>query len=131
MPEPRVLSLPEEIDRLTFVANRRPDSSAEELEPAFAELSAYRDGGIFIGHYAGNSEWERHRQGDEIVYAIEGATNLILLTESGEVSNLLNAGEMFVVPQNTWHRFETPEGVKILTVTPQPTDHRQETPASP
>ena len=121
-------SLAQEFDKLRFYANRTPESSNEELSAAFAELSSYRDGGIFIGHYAGSSEWERHSQGDEIVYVLEGKTTLILLEESGELPNELEAGQLLVVPQNTWHRFETPEGVKILTVTPQPTDHSQEMP---
>jgi len=28
-----------------------------------------------------------------------------------------------VVPQNTWHRFEAPHGVSIVTATPRPTEH--------
>ena len=33
-----------------------------------------------------------------------------------------------VVPQGTWHRFETPESVLVMSVTPQPTDHSTEPP---
>jgi len=33
-----------------------------------------------------------------------------------------------VVPQGTWHRFEAPVGVKVMTVTPLPTDHRADRP---
>jgi len=28
-----------------------------------------------------------------------------------------------IVPQNTWHRFEAPDGVSIITATPKPTEH--------
>ena len=86
-------------------------------------LSEYRDGGIFLAHYAGNSEWEKHSKGDELVMVMEGSTTLILLREGSEVSNTLSQGEILIVPQNTWHRFESPNGVKVMTVTPQPTDH--------
>lgn len=123
MKNSQVVSFSKEFEKLTFVGNRTPESTDQELEGAFLELSAYRDGSIFIGHYAGNSEWERHPGGDEIVYLLEGETSLVLLTENGETSNLLIAGELLIVPQNTWHRFETPHGVKLMTVTPQPTDH--------
>ena len=119
----KVISLAKEFQDLKFVGNRTPESTDEELEGAFAELAPFRDGAIFIGHYAGNSEWERHSRGDEIVYVLEGETTLVLLTEDGEIENLLQAGELLIVPQNTWHRFETPIGVKIMTATPQPTDH--------
>jgi len=37
--------------------------------------------------------------------------------------------QMIIVPQGTWHRFSTPVGVKVMTVTPQPTDHQIEQPS--
>ena len=125
MPESKStpISLANEFDKLQFVGGRTPSSSEAELQSAFAQLAGYRDGGIFIGHYAGDSAWERHSQGDEIVYVVEGETTLTLLSDNGEISHSMRAGEMLIVPQNVWHRFETPEGVKILTATPQPTDH--------
>jgi len=33
-----------------------------------------------------------------------------------------------IVPQGVWHRFDTPEEVRVLSVTPQPTDHQTERP---
>ena len=130
MPKATPISLNAEFVQLQFLANRTPETSDEEAKNAFAMLSEYRDGGVFIGHYAGNSEWERHSNGDEVVFVLEGETTLILLVDSHEVSNRLEEGELLVVPQNTWHRFETPTGVKVLTVTPQPTDHSIERPKS-
>ena len=59
---------------------------------------------------------------------VEGETTLILLVDSKEVSNTLGQGELLVVPQNTWHRFETSKAVKIMSVTPQPTEHSVEHP---
>ena len=91
-------------------------------------LSEYRDGAVFIGHYAGDSKWERHSNGDEIVFVIEGETTLILLVGGKENPNTLGQGELLVVPKNTWHRFETSKAVKIMSVTPQPTDHSIERP---
>ena len=35
----------------------------------------------------------------------------------------LKAGMVAIVPQNTWHRFEAPDGVSLMTATPQPTEH--------
>lgn len=128
MPKSEAISLNKAFEKLEFVGNRTPESSDEQLGGAFAKLAPYRDGAIFIGHYAGNSEWERHPQGDEIVYVLEGETTLVLLDEEGERGNLLRSEEFLIVPQNTWHRFETPNGVKILTATPQPTDHSVRTP---
>ena len=115
------------LDGLEFLPDRTPTSSEAETAKAFATLSDYRDGGIFVGHYAGNSAWERHIE-DEIVMVLEGETTLFLNTDDGIESHSLGHLEMVVVPRDTWHRFETPAGVKIMTVTPQPTDHTLELP---
>jgi mannose-6-phosphate isomerase-like protein (cupin superfamily) len=121
MAKPVAKSLDEEFHRLVFLSDRRPDSKG--IEASFCRLADYRDGGIFLAHYSGYSDWERHPQGDEIVFIVSGETTLILLHEGQEVPNVLRAGELLVVPQNTWHRFESPQPVRVMTVTPQPTDH--------
>ena len=95
----------------------------------FSELTTYRDGAMYVGHYAGNSAWERHPSGDEVVYILEGETTLILLNEGQEEPKRLKAGDLLIVPQNTWHRFETPDGVKVMTVTPLPEEHSIELPS--
>ena len=122
------VSLENAIKSVTFFGNRKPDTPDKDLKDTFCLLSEYRDGGIFAGYYAGYSEWERHPAGDEIVMVVGGETTLILLENNVERKNVLKKGELIVVPQNTWHRFESPNGVKILTVTPQPTDHQIEKP---
>jgi mannose-6-phosphate isomerase-like protein (cupin superfamily) len=35
----------------------------------------------------------------------------------------LGPGMIAVVPQGIWHRFDSPDGVTLMTATPQPTDH--------
>lgn len=122
------ISIADALGRVAFLADRTPRTTPEEAADAFAELAPYRNGAIYVGHYAGDSEWERHPHGDEIVMVIDGETTLILLDADQEHRNRLGPGELLVVPQNVWHRFETPMGVKIWTVTPQPTDHRIERP---
>lgn len=124
----RSIAVRDVLDGLRFLANRTPTTTPEESADAFAILAEYRDGGIFVGHYAGTSEWEKHSGGDEIVFALDGETTLFLLMEGEETPHRLGEGELIVVPGNTWHRFETPNGVKIMTVTPQPTDHSVEFP---
>lgn len=131
MTKAAVITLDKVLKTLTFLPDRTPHTTEEESEKAFARLSEYRDGGIFVGHYAGDSEWERHGQGDEVVLVLEGSTRLVLLIDNEEVGHELAAGQMLVVPQNVWHRFETPPaGVKAMFVTPEPTDHSIEHPQS-
>jgi uncharacterized cupin superfamily protein len=113
---------------LTFLRDRTPTTTAEESAEAFLRLCDYRDGAIFVGRWAGNSKWERHSVGDEIVMVIGGETTITFLTDDGEESSKLRAGDLVVVPQSTWHRFDTPDEVEVLSVTPQPTDHRPDRP---
>jgi len=125
MREATAISLNAEFEKLTFLPDRLPDTNAVGW---FSELAAYRDGAIFIVHYTGNGEWERHPKGDEIVFVFEGETTLVLLMGGREVRKPLEHGQLIVVPANTWHRFESPMPVKVLTVTPQPTDHSLDRP---
>lgn len=124
-PEP--ISIADEFGKLTFMPDRTPGHADER---AFSRIAGYRDGGVFIVHYAGSSEWERHGVGDEVVMVVDGSTTMTLLVEGEEVAHTLGPGEMVVVPRGVWHRFDTPEGVKVMTVTPQPTDHRVDRPTS-
>ncbi len=121
---PRPIRIDEALAGLTFLADRTPTTTPDEAEGAFERLFNYREGGVFVGHWAGTSEWERHVAGDEIVLVLEGTTTIIFLSDGEELSAGLRTGELVLVPQGTWHRFETPEGVRLLSVTPQPTDHR-------
>ena len=102
---------------------RRPDTPEDEAGKAFATLAPLGEGGVFAGSFEGESAWERHRKGDELVHILAGETQLTLLTEEGEQVLEMSAGMLTVVPQGAWHRFHAPKGVTVLTVTPQPTDH--------
>jgi mannose-6-phosphate isomerase-like protein (cupin superfamily) len=123
MPKAVPISIQNALENVKFLGNRTPETTSDEARDAFTQISEYRDGAIYLGHYAGTSAWERHSNGDEIVFVIEGETTLVLLIDDNELPNLLGKGELLVVPQNIWHRFITPQGVKIMAVTPQPTDH--------
>lgn len=125
-PEP--ISVGDAIAKLRFLPDRTPTLDSERSAEAFQQLSVYRDGGIFVGHWAGSSEWERHAVGDEIVMVVEGVTTIFCLDGDVERSATLRTGDLVVVPRGTWHRFETPDAVKLLSVTPQPTDHTADRP---
>ena len=122
---PQVIDIEREMAPLTFLEERHADSSEDDLAAAFATLAVYRDGGIFAGGFSGMSDWERHRNGDEIVQVLGGATTITIVTASGPETFELTAGRMIVVPQGCWHRFHSESGVRLMTVTPQPTDHNR------
>lgn len=126
MSKATAISLDAAFEKLTFLPDRTPGTEETGWS---SQLAAYRDGGIFVVHYAGDGEWERHPQGDEIVMLVDGETTLVLLRDGREERHPMQSGQLFVVPENVWHRFESPTAVKVLTVTPQPTDHATERPA--
>lgn len=111
------------LEPLVFLEGRTPDMGPEETDSAFATLAPYRDGGVFAGSFSGESAWERHRNGDELVHILGGSTGLTIMTEEGPEEFELSKGMLIVVPQGRWHRFKSENGVTVLTVTPQPTDH--------
>ncbi|WP_193161910.1 cupin domain-containing protein [Microbulbifer hainanensis] len=122
------ITIGDEFSRVKFLNGRTPETTDEEARDAFALLSEYRDGGIYVSHYSGFSEWEQHPNGDEFVHVLGGETTLILLMDGQEQRNHLAAGQMLVIPQGIWHRFESPDGVKVMTITPQPTSHSVDRP---
>jgi len=123
------ITINDELSRVKFLKNRTPETTDEEAKGAFALLSEYRDGGVYVSHYSGFSEWERHPQGDEFVQVLGGETTLILLNGNVEQRNHLSSGQLLVIPKGVWHRFESPNGVKVMTITPKPTEHSVELPA--
>lgn len=122
-------SIPGLLSQVTYLPDRKPTlENDKNIADAFARVAEYRDGGIFTGYYSGSSEWERHGQGDELVMALEGSTTVVLFIDGAEQRVELTAGELVVVPQGIWHRFDGSDHLKVFTVTPQPTDHRLDQP---
>ena len=115
------IDIASEVSQMKFLDGRNRFSDTTGV---FARLGEYRgDSMISAGGFSGTSQWERHPNGDEIVQIIKGATKVILLTEDGLEEHQLEAGMFIVVPQNTWHQFNAPTGVTLMTTTPQPTEH--------
>lgn len=126
----KTINLEKALSRTQFLANRTPNHSDNtQGGSAYATLSEFGNGGMYVANYAGFSEWERHPHGDEMVQVLEGETCLVLLIDDQEEPNKIKAGELIIVPQGVWHRFESPKGVKVLTITPQPTEHQTDRPS--
>ena len=106
-----------------MLRGRSVDTPAPQVQAAFATLAPFRDGSIFAGRFSGDTPWERHQKGDELVQVLEGAATLTIMTDDGPRSFELGTGMLIVVPQGHWHRFDAPDGVTVLSATPQPTDH--------
>jgi mannose-6-phosphate isomerase-like protein (cupin superfamily) len=118
----KAVDIAAELARLPVLHDRRATTPKSEADSAFATIAPFRGEGVTVGSFDGESAWERHRNGDEIVQIIAGETTLTILTDAGREVLELKAGMLTVVPQGCWHRFRSPKGVSVLTVTPPPTD---------
>ena len=127
MAVPKLIDISSALAGLDFLPNRTPHDDDESDAGWVQTLSEYRDGGIYVVNWAGESEWERH-PADEVVMVIEGSTTMTLLIDGAEHQRTLTAMQMIVVPELTWHRFSTPDGVKVFSISPQPSDHQVEHP---
>ena len=61
---------------------------------------------------------EMHPDGDELLYLVEGAVEIILDEENGERCLSLEPGQAFVVPCGVWHRVMVKEPCCLLYFTP-------------
>lgn len=125
---PTIADLNIEFAKLNLLRGRTPQTTAAEREEsrALARLMPYRDGTIFIAKFAGSGIWERHPKGDEIVQIIDGTTTLHVVDQGRSEVFILSAGAFAVIPQGAWHRFESADGVSLMTVTPQPSEFTTE-----
>ena len=123
--QPRAVDIRAALADLPVLRNRRPDTPPAEAAAAFATLANTANGGVFAGSFVGESAWERHPNGDELVQILDGATTLSVIGPDGTAVLQMTAGMVTVVPRGRWHKFTAPAGVTVLTMTPTPTDHSQ------
>ena len=65
------------------------------------------------------AHWERHPAGEELLYRLSGAVDVIVEEADGERRIPLRDGSPgYVVPAGVWHRFEVLEPGDILFITP-------------
>lgn len=71
--------------------------------------------------------WERHSDGDEVLYVLDGCIALAMAGEETpeEETMILAAGQACIVPQNVWRRLQvlTP-GRLLLLISPASTESR-------
>lgn len=119
----KAVDIREAIAALPVLRDRRPQTQEAEAAAAFAVLADTGRYSVFAGSFEGESAWERHPNGDELVQVVAGGTRLTVLAPEGESVLDMQAGMVTIVPQGCWHKFHAPGGVSVLTMTPPPTEH--------
>ncbi|MBM4244023.1 MAG: cupin domain-containing protein [Deltaproteobacteria bacterium] len=67
--------------------------------------------------FCGRTPWERHPDGDELLYVLEGRVEVTVLAEEGPHVEAVPAGSLFVVPRGLWHRQHAEQTVRLLFAT--------------
>jgi mannose-6-phosphate isomerase-like protein (cupin superfamily) len=75
--------------------------------------------GSLISRYTFSEDWtswERHPNGDELIYVISGRLNFVLEREVDSELELAT-GDAFVIPRGIWHTAKVLETAEVLFVT--------------
>lgn len=73
----------------------------------------------------GVTHWERHPKGDEIVFVLSGAIDVVLQEAAGNRTLSLSAGQSGFIPRGLWHQIVTHEPSRTLFLTAgEGTEHR-------
>jgi len=120
---PVAVNIKDAIATLPELRDRTPYTDGADVSAAFTTLAETNNGGVYAGGFQGESAWERHGNGDELVQVLGGETQMFILIDGVQRTLEMGAGMVAVVPQGCWHKFNSENGVSLLTMTPQPTDH--------
>jgi mannose-6-phosphate isomerase-like protein (cupin superfamily) len=63
-------------------------------------------------------EWEMHPGGDEVLYLLTGALDVVLDEPAGERTFGLEGGQACLVPRGVWHRLVLRQPSDLVFVTP-------------
>ena len=95
--------------------------TGEDADAAMRNVAKIGNLTLGVMSYTGQTPWERHPDGDELLLVLDGELEVTTLTDDGPVTRKLRAGEAFVCPQGLWHRQFAEKSVSMLYGTPTET----------
>jgi PhnB protein len=116
-------------ERLKQIAEQ-PKFIVHDLEAALSDLpgmsmrflDSMNDHLLIVSRGSRRSHWERHLGADEMIYVIEGQTEVETLTDAGPVKATVSAGSLFVCPEGLWHRLTPQPSASAFYLTPSRTE---------
>jgi quercetin dioxygenase-like cupin family protein len=101
---------------LTTLAISKETTEAE-ANGAVRELGWLADRLVGVMRFAGETPWERHPDGDELLHVLDGEVDVTVLTDTGPVRVPVAAGDVFVCPRGLWHRQRSQRAATLLFAT--------------
>jgi mannose-6-phosphate isomerase-like protein (cupin superfamily) len=86
------------------VMAKRPTWKTPDGATAFWSGDSFNGGSTWVGRFSGQSPWERHPEGEELLHVLEGEVEVTILSKNGATRRRVAAGSIFVVPRGHWHR---------------------------
>jgi PhnB protein len=96
-------------------------TTGEDADAATRNVAKIGNLTLGVMSYTGQTPWERHPDGDELLLVLDGELEVTTLTDDGPVKRTLRAAEAFVCPQGLWHRQYAEKSVSMLYGTPTAT----------
>ncbi len=93
------------------------DTTEAEAMAAVRSLGTLDTCLLGVTRFSGLTPWEHHPDADELLYVLEGAVDVTVLTDDGAVVTPVSAGSVFVVPRGLWHRQHARERAGLLFAT--------------
>ncbi len=112
--------LPAALAGLGTLALTRETSEAE-ANGAVRELGRLEDRLVGVMRFSGETPWERHPAGDELLHVLDGEVDVTVLGDAGPVQVSVAAGGVFVCPRGLWHRQRPKRAATVLFATPTAT----------
>ena len=100
-----------------------PGAALVDVTPDFWQKLGQRtdlQGGRLVSAYRFTEDWtswERHPAGDELVFVLSGALELVLDEDGRERTLPLRSGSGAVIPRGMWHTARVREASEALFVT--------------
>lgn len=98
-----------------------PSTTEEDAAAAMRMLTPFNQCTLGVVRFSGQTPWERHPDGDELLHVLEGEVDVTVLTNGGPVHATVCAGSIFVVPRGQWHRQLARLAAALLFATPTET----------
>ena len=90
------------------------DTTEAEAMAAMRPLGMLNQCLLGVTCFSGQTPWERHPGGDELLYVLEGRVEVTVLADEGPHVEIVPSGSLFVVPCGLWHRQHAEGTVRLL-----------------
>jgi len=94
------------------------ETTAAEADAAVRSIGWMNERLLGVMRFSGQTPWERHPDGDEMLQVLDGEVEITVLTATGSERVTARAGSLFICPQGLWHRQFAAAPVTILYATP-------------